>query len=369
LEGLGQIVSTGKMLSKEEISRYSRHIILSGIGMVGQEKLKQAKVLVIGAGGLGCPVLQYLVSAGAGVIGIADGDVVDETNLQRQILYSSEEVGKPKVEIAKQKLSLLNPFCKLRTFNCRLSSANALEIIKEYDFVIDGSDNFPTRYLMNDACVMLSKPFVSGSIFKFEGQVSVFNYKSGPTYRCLFPEPPQNSPNCAEVGVLGVLPGMIGTMMANEALKIILGIGNILSGKLFVLDALNMQTQIISFEKNTGNEKIKLLTDYELFCSTDKENSISKKISSAELKQMINDKADFQLIDVREKPEYLISNIKGENIPLALIEKNIDRISRSRKVVIHCKSGARSRKAIDLLEKKYGFTNLYNLSGGIDAWK
>lgn len=357
------------MLSKEEINRYSRHIVLPEIGADGQEKIKNAKVLVIGAGGLGCPVLQYITAAGIGEIGIVDNDVVEESNLQRQILFSIHDIGKSKAEIARQKLSLLNPFCKFRDANSRLTSRNALEIIKDYDLVIDGSDNFPTRYLVNDACVMLNKPLVFGSIFKFEGQVSVFNYKNGPTYRCLFPQPPQDSPNCEEIGVLGALPGIIGTIMANEALKIVLGIGEVLSGKLFVLDALSMSAQIISFEKNPINLLIEKLIDYELFCSSHNEKVVSGEITSVELKKMIDSKEDFQLIDVREKSEYLLSNIKGENIPLGTIERNISKISRDKKVVIHCKSGVRSRKAINLLGQKYGFTNLYNLTGGIDAWK
>jgi adenylyltransferase/sulfurtransferase len=359
------------MLSAEEKNRYSRHIILPEIGIDGQEKLKQAKILVIGAGGLGCPVLQYLTAAGVGTIGIVDDDVVDETNLQRQILFSAEDIGNPKVEIASKKLSLLNPHCKLQTVICRLSSTNALDIIKDFDLVIDGSDNFPTRYLVNDACVMLNKVLVFGSIFKFEGQVSVFNYQNGPNYRCIFPEPPIDSPNCAEIGVLGVLPGIIGTLMANEALKIILGIGEILSGKLFVLDALNFQTQIISFEKNPENSKITSLIDYEKFCSSSDFNKINmvKEISVDEFKKLIDIKKDFQLIDVREVHEYKSLNINGENIPLGTVEKNFDRISRTKQVIIHCKSGARSKKAIELLQQQFGFTNLCNLTGGIDAWK
>ncbi|MBI4946559.1 MAG: molybdopterin-synthase adenylyltransferase MoeB [Bacteroidetes bacterium] len=361
------------MLSSEEQNRYSRHIIMPEIGIEGQEKLKQAKVLVVGAGGLGCPVLQYLTAAGVGTIGIVDDDVVDESNLQRQILFSSEDIGKSKVEVASKKLSLLNPHCQLPTANCRLSSANALEIIKDYDLIIDGSDNFPTRYLVNDACVMLNKPLVFGSIFKFEGQVSVFNYRNGPTYRCLFPEPPVDSPNCAEIGVLGVLPGIVGTLMTNEALKIILGIGSVLSGKLFVMDALNCQTQIISFGKNLENFNIKSFTDYDAFCTTPLSfgrgvGGEVKQVSVYDLKKLFDSKTDFQLIDVREVNEYKLSNIKGENIPLGSVEKNTDRISRSKQVIIHCKSGARSKKAIELLQQKYGFTNLYNLTGGIDAW-
>src|ERR1035437_5209301 len=306
------------MLTKEEINRYSRHIIMPEIGIEGQEKLKQAKVLVVGAGGLGCPVLQYLTAAGVGIIGIVDDDIVDETNLQRQVLYNKEETGKQKADVAAKKLKLQNQNVHLISHILHLTSANALEIISHYDLVIDGSDNFPTRYLVNDACVMLNKPLVFGSIFKFEGQVSVFNYKNGPTYRCLFPEPPIDSPNCAEIGVLGVLPGIIGTLMANEALKIILGIGEILSGKLFVLDALNFQTQIISFEKDPENLKISSLIDYDNFCTPPLSHGSppspleragvrqgeAKEISVLELKQLLDSKKDFQLIDVREVSEY-----------------------------------------------------------------
>lgn len=354
------------MLSKEEINRYSRHIILPEIGMNGQEKLKQAKVLVIGAGGLGCPVLQYLVSAGVGTIGMVDNDVVEETNLQRQILFSSDDIGKRKTEVAKQKLSLLNPACQLQIANCRLSSSNALDIIKDYDLVIDGSDNFPTRYLANDACVMINKPLVFGSIFKFEGQVSVFNYKNGPTYRCLFPEPPQDSPNCAEMGVLGVLPGIIGTMMANEALKIILGIGEILSGKLFVFDALASQGQVICFEKNPANSNITSLIDHENFCKP-KSNTI-REISANEFRKLMERKEPIQIIDVREPSEYSEYNINGINIPLKSIPNHIGKIRKDIPVIIHCQRGSRSRKAIELLQKDFGFNNLLNLTGGMDAF-
>ena len=353
------------MLSKEEISRYSRHIVLPEIGMEGQDKLKRAKILVIGAGGLGCPALQYLVAAGVGTIGIADGDMVDESNLQRQVLYSLVDIGKFKAETAKRKLTVQNPDCKLQTANCKLVSPNALEILKDYDLVLDCSDNFPTRYLMNDACVMLNKILVFGSIFKFEGQVSVFNYKNGPTYRCLFPQPPQDSPNCDEAGVLGVLPGIIGTMMANEALKIILGIGEVLSGKLFVFDALNMNSQIISFKKNPTNSKINSLIDYENFCKP-KPNLI-KEISAKEFGKLVEERGAIQIIDVREPSEYSLFNIKGVNIPFKSLPNQIDKIQKDIPVIIHCQHGSRSKRAIELLQKDFGFTNLYNLTGGIEA--
>jgi len=365
LERLGQNLSIRKMLSKEEISRYSRHILLSEVGTVGQEKLKEAKVLVVGAGGIGCPVLQYLAAAGVGMIGIVDNDVVDETNLQRQILFSAEDAGKLKAEVAKQKLSGINPHIKLISHITRLTSQNALDIIREYDFVIDGSDNFPTRYLVNDSCVLLNKPLVFGSIYKFEGQVSVFNYKNGPTYRCLFPQPPQDSPNCSEIGVLGVLPGIIGTMMASEALKIICQIGKPLSGKLFVFSSLISETQIISFEKNSENSKINSLTDYELFCAAPLKEV--NEISSLELKKIIENKEEIQIIDVREPSEYSEHNISGVNIPLKTILNHIPEIRKDIPVIIHCQRGSRSKKAIELLQKEFGFTNLLNLTGGIES--
>jgi len=356
------------MLSKEEINRYARQIVLPEIGIVGQEKLKRAKVLVIGAGGLGCPVLQYLAAAGIGTIGIVDEDVVEESNLQRQILYNKEEVGKPKAEVAERKLKILNPHINITSYILRLTAANALDIIKDYDLIIDGSDNFPTRYLVNDACVMLNKFLVFGSIFKFEGQLSVFNYKSGPTYRCLFPQPPQDSPNCSEIGVLGVLPGIIGTMMANEALKIILGIGEILSGKLFVFNALTSQTNIISFEKNSANSNITSLIDYEKFCLINFGKVDIKEISVEELKGKISSKEKIQIIDVREPTEYSEFNINGINIPLKTISNHTDKIRKDIPVIIHCQRGGRSKRAIELLQKEFGFTNLLNLKGGIEAY-
>ena len=364
-----------KMLSKEEIHRYSRHIILPEIGMEGQEKLGRAKVLVVGAGGLGCPVLQYLTAAGVGTIGIIDYDVVDETNLQRQILFMQEDIGKPKAVVAREWLSRANSICKLQFANCKLTKENALEIISQYDLVIDCSDNFPTRYLANDACVILGKPLVFGSIFKFEGQVSVFNYKGGPTYRCLFPEPPVDSSTCAEIGVLGVVPGIIGTIMANESLKIILGIGEVLTGKLFVFDALSSQTQIICFEKNPENSKIDSLIDYEWFCASSpsllleqKEGKAEiKEISVLELKILIEHKQALQIIDVREPSEFLERNMNGINIPFKTLSMHVEKIQKNIPVIVHCQRGGRSKKAIELLQKDFGFTNLYNLTGGIEA--
>ncbi len=369
------------MLSKEELKRYDRHILLSEIGISGQEKLKNAKVLVIGAGGLGCPILQYLTSAGIGTIGIVDFDVVDISNLQRQILYTVDDIGKLKVDCAINKLSRQNPFVNFSAYNTQLSNQNALEIIKKYDIVIDGTDNFPTRYLVNDACVILNKPLVYGSINKFEGQVSVFNYsdfknKKRPTYRCLFPEPPSAAdvPNCSEAGVLGVLPGIVGSFQANEAIKIITGIGNVLLGKLLMINALSMQFYTIAFERNeTVANSITLQqfknNDYELFCNGSYPK-LNNEITVMELHQLlINDRNSIQLVDVREVGEQpLVEILKEINIPLNIIIKNADQINLSKKVVVFCKSGVRSSAAIQKLQTEKGLDNLFNLKGGVMEW-
>jgi len=277
---LFHILYFNKVLTKQEFQRYSRHIIIPEIGIIGQEKIKNSKVLVIGAGGLGCPVGQYLAAAGVGTIGIVDFDEVDESNLQRQILFTPEDIGKSKAEVAAQKLKKQNPNLQFTIYNLQFTSANSLDIIKNYDIIVDGSDNFPTRYLVNDSCVILGKPLVSGSVFKFQGQVSVFNYKNGPTYRCLFPEPPNSDdvPNCTEIGVLGVLSGIIGTIMANETLKIILEIGKVLSGKLLVMDTLSLTMQTLSFRRNPKNLNIKNLIDYQVFCSSNDKDFIESNL-------------------------------------------------------------------------------------------
>ncbi len=347
-------------MTKDEKIRYARHLILPEIGLEGQQKLKQAKVLVIGAGGLGCPVLQYLTAAGVGTIGIVDFDKVEESNLQRQILYSTEDVGKYKSEIAKEKLAKQNPFVKLTAYCHLLTAANALEVISHYDVVVEGSDNFATRYLVNDACVILNKPFVFGSVFKFEGQISVFNYKNGPTYRCLYPEPPTEGemPNCAEIGVIGVLPGIIGTIQANEVIKIIIGIGEVLRGKLLAIDSLTMQFNIFDITVTSENKKIDKLIDYELFCGSVNE------INAEELKNKIKLKEDFQLIDVREKAEYQIKNIGGILIPLGELANSIDKIKSDKEIIVHCASGTRSKKAVNFLKEK-GFIKVYNLKNGL----
>jgi molybdopterin/thiamine biosynthesis adenylyltransferase/rhodanese-related sulfurtransferase len=365
-------------LSKEETKRYARHLLLNELGTEGQLKLKQAKVLVIGAGGLGCPVLQYLTAAGVGTIGVVEFDVVDETNLQRQILYTVEDVGKPKIECAIGRLSKQNNLVKFIPYPYPITNKNALNIIKEYDVVIDGTDNFSTRYMVNDACVILNKTLVYGSISRFEGQVSVFNYphKSGlrsPSYRCLFPEPPspENSPNCSEVGVLGVLPGIIGSMQANEAIKIISGIGEVLSGKLFMMNVLNMETYTVAYASNPevmtfSPEEFEEM-DYDYFCNSflDEVN----EITALQLKGLLHKSNNIQLLDVREINEYpQVESLSDLKIPFNQLLKHADKISSEKQVIVFCKSGARSKAAIQQLKKEIGFNNLYNLKGGVDAW-
>jgi molybdopterin/thiamine biosynthesis adenylyltransferase/rhodanese-related sulfurtransferase len=364
-------------LSKEELARYSRHIIIPEFNIEGQKKLKAAKVLVIGTGGLGSPMLLYLAAAGVGTIGIVDFDVVDDSNLQRQVLYSVKDVGRPKVEAAKERILGLNPHINVIAYNEHLSSKNALEIFKDYDVVADGTDNFPTRYLVNDACVLTGIPNVYASIFRFDGQVSVFNYNNGPNYRDLYPEPPPPGlvPSCAEGGVLGVLPGIIGSLQANEVIKVITGIGETLSGRLFAFDALNFSTKIFKIGKdksnplNGENPTIKELIDYQQFCGIvpDVINEKVKEITVQELKQKMDAKEDFQLIDVREKHEYDFVNLGAELIPLNTVLDNVHKFSKEKQVIVHCKGGVRSAKAIQALEEK-GFTNFYNLKGGIVAY-
>ncbi len=378
-------MSTEINLNKEELSRYSRHIILPEFGLEGQKKLKAAKVLVVGSGGLGSPVLLYLAAAGVGTIGIVDFDVVDDSNLQRQILFDVNSVGQLKVEAAKERIEALNPHIKVITHNVRLTSENALDIIKDYDLVADGTDNFPTRYLVNDACVLLNKPNVYASIYRFEGQVSVFNYTNsegvlGPNYRDLFPEPPPPGlvPSCAEGGVIGVLPGIIGSLQANEVIKVLSGVGEPLSGRLFLLDAASFQTRTLKINRdsenplNGENPSQTTLIDYEQFCGLNQvsaaEERAVKEIDVFELKELINQKDNFELIDVREPHEYEIVNISGDLIPLGIVTEANARIPKDKKVVIHCKSGKRSAKAIRQLEDLYGYENLYNLKGGILAY-
>lgn len=348
------------MLTPEELQRYNRQMLMPEFGLAGQEKLKQAKVLVIGCGGLGSPILLYLTAAGIGTLGIVENDNVDISNLQRQILYSSSAVGQAKINETVKRLSALNPLVTFNQYPTRLTTENALNIIKDYDIIIDGTDNFPTRYLVNDACVMLDKPFVYGAIHRFEGQISVFNHQNSATYRDLFPTPPppEQAPNCAEAGVLGVLPGIIGSMQALEAIKVITNIGEPLSGKLLVLDTLSMQSRIIRIPKMPDTPKITQLIDYETFCGL----KSTSDITYDELKTLEN----YQLIDVREKHEYETQNIGGELMPLSELEKHLPKISREKTVVVHCQSGIRSQKAIKILQENFGFTNLINLTGGIN---
>ncbi len=360
--------------SKEEQARYNRHIIIPGFGLEAQKKLKAAKVLVVGSGGLGSPVLLYLAAAGVGNIGIVDFDVVDDSNLQRQVLFGVTEVGKSKVEAAKARIQSLNPHINDTTYNTQLTSKNALEIISQYDVVADGTDNFPTRYLVNDASVIAGKPNVYASIFQFEGQVSVFNYtnakgETGPNYRDLYPTPPPPGlvPNCAEGGVLGVLPGIIGSLQANEVIKVITGVGETLSGRFFVFDALTFETRTLKISKQANTPVIKELIDYEQFCGVKAVEKKIKEISVDEFVQWQKSGEDIQVIDVREPAEYEQVNIGALLIPLATVAERAGEISRDKKVVVHCKLGGRSSKAIRELEEKFGFDNLYNLKGGITA--
>ncbi len=368
------------MLTQKEISRYSRHLLLREIGRKGQEKLKNARVLVIGAGGLGCPVLLYLAAAGVGEIGIVDDDVVDETNLQRQILFDVADLGKSKAESAKAKLQKQNPLIAIDAFNTKLTVENTLHIFHEYDIVVDGTDNFATRYLVNDACWLSNKILVSGSLFRFQGQLSVFNLPvgEGPTYRCLFPSPPspEQSPNCTATGVIGTLPGIIGTMMANEVIKIITGSGEVLSGKLLVADMLTMNFQTIEFEKSPksvkaipANEDEFRKMNYGLFCNSNMENNSIKEITATELLDLITANEEIRILDVREPDEQpIVPEFNDLKIALGDLEEETSQIPHGKKVIVVCKSGMRSRRAIEILQNKYGYKNLFNLSGGVMEW-
>lgn len=367
--------------TKAELERYNRHIIIPEFGLAAQQKLKEAKVLVVGSGGLGSPVLLYLAAAGIGTIGIVDFDVVDDSNLQRQVLFGVNEIGKPKVEAAKARLQALNPHIEFILYNTQLTSQNALDIIKDYDVVADGTDNFPTRYLVNDACVLLGKPNIYASIFQFEGQVSVFNYTNangelGPNYRDLYPTPPPPGlvPSCAEGGVLGVLPGIIGSLQALEVIKVVTGVGEPLAGRFYIFDALNFESRTFNISRrddnplNGKNPTITQLIDYEQFCGVKAVEKPVKEITAAELYELQVKGGPFQLIDVREPYEYDIVNIGAELIPLATVTEQADKFNKDIPVVVHCKMGGRSAKAIRELEDKFGFTNLYNLKGGILAY-
>jgi sulfur-carrier protein adenylyltransferase/sulfurtransferase len=367
------------IFSNQELARYNRHIIIPDFGLESQQKLRDAKVLVIGAGGLGSPLLLYLAAAGIGTLGIVDFDVVEDSNLQRQVLYDSGDVGKPKAEAAKTKINMLNGFIDVVVYDTALDSENAIDIISMYDVVADGTDNFATRYLVNDACVLLGKPNVYASIFQFDGQLSVFNYRKneaadvGPNYRDLFAAPPPADlvPSCAVGGVLGVLPGILGSMQALEVIKIVTGVGEVLSGRLFTFDALNFQTNFFQLKPDPHNPLRTSESKKTLFskggdqCNVRK--TFVKQISAEELLHMMDRGEDFQLIDVREPDEFNEDNLGGKLIPLGEIIKNHQEISIMKKVVVHCKMGSRSEKAIRLLEAQFGYLNLYNLTGGIIA--
>lgn len=360
------------MLTPSEQRRYNRHLILPEIGITGQEKLKAARVLVVGAGGLGCPVLQYLTAAGVGTIGIADFDVVSVSNLQRQILYGTADVGQPKAEVARQRLSQLNPYVDFKVHRERLGPQNIWEILPRYDLVVDGTDNFPTRYLLNDACVLEDKPLVSGAIFKFEGQVSVFNYRGGPTYRCLFPAPPSPGevPNCSQVGVIGVLPGIIGSLQANEVIKIITQTGEVLAGKLLLLDTLTLQSRTLKFKRKDTYTNLELLEDYGAFCGeAPTAEQATDRISASDLKDRLAQPGPLPLLlDVREPHEYAICHLPySKLIPLGSLRERLQEIEQEKQVVVYCHHGGRSAAAIRLLQEQ-GFSNLRNLEGGIDAW-
>jgi molybdopterin/thiamine biosynthesis adenylyltransferase/rhodanese-related sulfurtransferase len=366
-------------LNNDEILRYSRHLIMPEVGMEGQLKLKAAKVLCIGAGGLGSPLALYLGAAGVGTLGIVDFDVVDYTNLQRQIIHSTADVGRPKLDSAAEKLKAMNPFLNIKKFNTRLSSDNALELFKEFDIIADGTDNFPTRYLVNDACVLTGKPNVYGSIFRFEGQASIFATKEGPCYRCLYPEPPPPGlvPSCAEGGVLGILPGLVGVMQATEAIKLILGKGDPLIGRLLLIDALGMKFRELKLRKNPDcpacgkNPTITKLIDYEQFCGIRGEEVEAEvttdEMQVEELKQRLDRGDDIYVLDVREPHEYQICNIGGHLIPLGELPNRVNELDTSREIVAHCRSGVRSAKAVNFL-RQAGFKKVHNLAGGILAW-
>ncbi len=369
-------------LTTDDLSRYSRHLILPEVGMEGQRKLKAARVLCVGTGGLGSPLALYLAAAGIGTLGLVDFDVVDASNLQRQIIHSTKDIGRKKLDSAAEKLIALNPALNVVKHDTMLSSANALEILKDYDIVADGTDNFPTRYLVNDACVLLGKPNAYGSIFRFEGQASVFATEDGPCYRCLYPEPPPPGlvPSCAEGGVLGILPGLVGVIQATEVIKLILGKGSPLIGRLLLVDALSMRFRELKLRKNPEcpvcgeNPTVKELIDYQHFCGIVPESKEEKavkngisQLSVKELKQRIDAGEEVFILDVREPYEYQIAQIGGKLIPQNDVPQRLADIPRDREIIVQCRSGARSQKIAEFL-KQSGYTQVVNLAGGILAW-
>jgi sulfur-carrier protein adenylyltransferase/sulfurtransferase len=367
-------------LSKEEVQRYSRHLIMPEVGMEGQLKLKRARVLTIGTGGLGAPLGLYLAAAGVGHLGLVDFDVVDSSNLQRQVTFTTADVGKPKSGAAKARLSSLNPAIEIVSYETRLTSDNALELFRDYDIIVDGTDNFPTRFLVNDACVLLGKPNVYGSIFRFEGQATVFGYPGGPCYRCLYPEPPPPGlvPSCAEGGVLGVLPGIVGSIQAMETIKLILGAGDPLVGRLLLFDALAMRFRELKLKRNPecpmcgDHRTITKLIDYEEFCGIRGEETPAmtdgiQEISATELKARQDRGDKLFILDVREPHEYQICNLNGKLIPLGELTRRVNELDSSVEMVVHCRSGKRSADAIRFLQTA-GFKKLWNLKGGVLAW-
>jgi adenylyltransferase/sulfurtransferase len=369
-------------LTNEEIRRYSRHLTLPEVGVAGQEKLKAASVLCIGAGGLGSPVAMYLAAAGIGRLGLVDFDVVDETNLQRQLLHGTSAVGRPKLESARARLADINPLVAVECHAAKLSSGNALDIFVRYDVVIDGTDNFPTRYLSNDACVLLRKPNIYGAIFRFEGQASVFApHLGGPCYRCLFPEPPPPGmvPSCAEGGVLGVLPGIIGVIQATEAIKLILGKGDSLLGRLLLYNALDMKFREMKMRRDPAcpacgeRPTVTKLIDYEQFCGVRGEPAMNgqpsgDEITAVELAAMLKRGEKFTLVDVREPDEWAICRIPGATLlPLSALPQRFGELAKDARIVLHCKAGKRSMKALQFLREQ-GYADLKSVRGGIDAW-
>jgi sulfur-carrier protein adenylyltransferase/sulfurtransferase len=367
-------------LSNEEIARYSRHLIMPEVALDGQKKLKQARVLTIGAGGLGAPLAMYLAAAGVGTLGIVDFDVVDESNLQRQIIHGTSDIGRPKMESARDRINDINPNVHVEAYEEALSSENALEIFKDFDVIVDGTDNFPTRYLVNDACVLTGKPNVYGSILHFEGQASVFWAKEGPCYRCLYPEPPPPGlvPSCAEGGVLGILPGAIGTIQATETVKLILGIGEPLIGRLLLYDALGMSFREMKLRKDPNcpvcgeNPSVTELIDYQEFCGIPQANAQATadevpEITVQELKKRLDNGENLSVLDVREPHEYEVANIGARLIPLNELPERLAELDRDVPLAVHCKTGGRSARAVKLLQET-GFQNAFNVEGGITAW-
>src|SRR5205814_6056525 len=366
-------------LTKDEILRYSRHLIMPEVGLDGQQKLKAARVLCIGTGGLGSPLALYLAAAGVGTLGLVDFDVVDFTNLQRQVIHFTSDVGRLKLESAREKIAAINPYVNVKTFETKLTSQNALEIFSGFDIIVDGTDNFPTRFLVNDACVFTGKPNVYGSIFRFEGQASVFAAKDGPCYRCLYPEPPPPGlvPSCAEGGVLGILPGLVGLIQATEAIKLIIGKGEPLIGRLLLVDALGMRFRELKLRKNPDcvvcgkNPSVTKLIDYEEFCGIRGEEVEAEVTTSEmqveELKERLDRGDDLFILDVREPHEYQICNLGGHLIPLGDLPNRVNELDTSKEIVAHCRSGVRSAKAVNFL-RQAGFKKVHNLAGGILAW-